>query len=91
MIGMGTPIQTLPISDAALREVDLLGVFRYANSYPHAIKMISEKNIHGVDFSQLATHSVEGFEQVTSAFELASKPEDKDRNLVMKVMIKFAS
>ncbi|KFY38877.1 hypothetical protein V495_06309 [Pseudogymnoascus sp. VKM F-4514 (FW-929)] len=29
LVGMGTPVQTLPVSAAALREVDLMGVFRY--------------------------------------------------------------
>lgn len=41
LIGMGTPIQTLPIGAAALREVDILGVFRYAGTYPTAISMLS--------------------------------------------------
>lgn len=41
LIGMGTPIQTLPIGAAALREVDIIGVFRYANTYPTALAMLS--------------------------------------------------
>ncbi|CAO1623181.1 unnamed protein product [Parajaminaea phylloscopi] len=41
LIGMGNPIQTLPIGAAALREVDILGVFRYAGTYPTAIGMLS--------------------------------------------------
>lgn len=41
LIGMGTPIQTLPIGAAALREVDILGVFRYSGTYPIAISMLS--------------------------------------------------
>ena len=42
---MGTPIQTLPISEAALKEVDLIGVFRYANQYPRAIEMIHTRQV----------------------------------------------
>lgn len=38
LVGMGTPIQTLPLSAAALREVDLCGVFRYAGTYPEGIR-----------------------------------------------------
>lgn len=45
IVGMGTPIQTLPISEAALKEVDLIGVFRYANQYPRAIEMIHKGQI----------------------------------------------
>lgn len=41
LIGMGVPIQTLPIGAAALREVDILGVFRYSGTYPVAISMLS--------------------------------------------------
>ena len=34
-IGMGNPIQTLPVGAAALREVDVIGVFRYdGHAYP---------------------------------------------------------
>ncbi len=31
-VDMGNPVQNLHIGSAALREVDLLGVFRYANA-----------------------------------------------------------
>ena len=41
LIGMGNPIQTLPVSAAALREVDLVGVFRYANTYKDAIELVA--------------------------------------------------
>ncbi|KAN0062248.1 hypothetical protein ACQY0O_005429 [Thecaphora frezii] len=41
LIGMGNPIQTLPIGAAALREVDIVGVFRYANTYPVAIGLLA--------------------------------------------------
>ena len=40
LVGMGHPVQTLPLSAAALREVDLLGVFRYAGTYREGIEMV---------------------------------------------------
>lgn len=40
MVGMGTPIQTLPMSVAHLKEVDILGIFRYANTYPTGIRLL---------------------------------------------------
>ena len=43
---MGNPIQTLPISEAALKEVDLIGVFRYANQYRPAIEMIKSRKVN---------------------------------------------
>lgn len=41
LIGMGSPIQTLPIGAASLREVDIVGVFRYANTYPIALGLLA--------------------------------------------------
>lgn len=40
LIGMGHPIVTMPLGQAALREVDILGVFRYANMFPKAIRLL---------------------------------------------------
>jgi L-iditol 2-dehydrogenase len=90
---MGNPIQTLPISAAALREVDLLGVFRYANAYPAAIEMLSlkpgvdESGIAVPDFSKLVTHRVEGLKNVEKAFAIAGKAKDEKGALVLKVMV----
>ncbi|PWN39526.1 GroES-like protein [Ceraceosorus guamensis] len=48
LIGMGHPIQTLPIGAASLREVDLVGVFRYAHQYPRAIDLLSRWHSSGL-------------------------------------------
>jgi L-iditol 2-dehydrogenase len=87
LIGMGTPIQTLPISAAALREVDILGVFRYANTYPTGIEVVSKNGPEYPDFSKLVTHRFKGFEAADEAFEMASKTKDDDGNLVIKVVL----
>lgn len=85
---MGTPIQTLPISAAALREIDLVGVFRYANAYPAAIEMLSlPPTSSGPDFSKLVTHRVEGLRNVEKAFNMAGKTKDEAGELVLKVMV----
>lgn len=91
---MGTPIQTLPISAAALREIDLVGVFRYANAYPAAIEMLSLSpatsgpgGSSGPDFSKLVTHRVEGLRNVELAFNMAGKTKDEKGELVLKVMV----
>lgn len=62
---MGNPIQTLPISEAALKEVDLIGVFRYANQYPRAIEMIET---HQVDVRRLISARY-SLERTKEAFE----------------------
>ncbi|OCL12121.1 GroES-like protein [Glonium stellatum] len=89
LIGMGTPIQTLPISAAALREVDLVGVFRYANTYPTGIEVVSKKGPDYPDFSKLVTHRYRGLEDAEQAFEMAAKTKDDDGNLVIKVVLEM--
>ena len=89
LIGMGTPVQTLPISAAALREVDLVGVFRYANTYPTGVEVVSKKGPDYPDFSKLVTHRYRGLEDVEKAFETAARTKDDDGNLVIKVVLEM--
>jgi len=87
LIGMGTPIQTLPISAAALREVDIMGVFRYANTYPTGIEVVSKKGLDYPDFGKLVTHRYTGLEAAVEAFDMAGKTKDDKGNLVIKVVL----
>lgn len=41
LVGMGSPVATVPISAAATREVDVLGSFRYANTYKEALQLLA--------------------------------------------------
>jgi len=91
MVGMGTPIQTLPMSVAHLREIDILGIFRYANTYATGIRVLCAQSI-GAGFTlpnldQMVTHRFKGLENAKGAFELASRTVDDDGNLVLKVVI----
>lgn len=87
LVGMGSPIQTLPISAAALREVDLVGVFRYANTYPEAIELVASGHELLPDLEKLVTHRFYGLDCVQHAFEMAGKTSDEDGNLVLKVVV----
>ncbi|KAK9234830.1 chaperonin 10-like protein [Lipomyces kononenkoae] len=83
LIGMGTPIQTFPIGSACAREVDIIGVFRYAGNYPDALAIVAED---GETVGKLATHKMK-LQDAVDAFEIASTPVDRNGNLVLKVMI----
>ncbi|KAH8602904.1 chaperonin 10-like protein [Bisporella sp. PMI_857] len=87
LIGMGQPIQTLPISAAALREVDLVGVFRYANTYEEAIRIVADKSSRLPDLSLLVTQRFQGFEGIRPAFDMAGRVKDDEGNLVLKVVV----
>lgn len=82
---MGTPIQTLPMSASHLKEVDIIGIFRYANTYPTGIKIISSGVLPNLD--NMVTHRFHGLASAKEAFETAGKTVDKDGNLVLKVLI----
>lgn len=87
LVGMSTPIYTLPVSAAALREVDLCGVFRYVNTYPEAIEIVVKKHKSMPDLSKLVTHRYNGFDNVEKAFHMAGRTKDQDGDLVLKVVI----
>lgn len=87
LLGMGVPIQTLPISAAALREVDILGGFRYANTYKDGIEIAASGMIPGLE--KIITHRFVGIDAVREAFEIAGRQKDDEGNLVIKVECAF--
>ncbi|KAJ8119819.1 hypothetical protein ONZ43_g3313 [Nemania bipapillata] len=94
MVGMGTPIQTVPLSVAHLKEIDILGIFRYANTYATGIRLLSPHSSGGSRFilpslDNMVTHRFKGLSAAKDAFELASRTEDDNGNLVLKVIIDF--
>ncbi|KAI1803951.1 sorbitol dehydrogenase [Daldinia bambusicola] len=87
IIGMGMPVQTLPVMAASLKEVDLVGVFRYANAYREAIELLDSGNPVLPDILKLVTHLFRGLDHVPNAFETAAKVKDEKGGLVIKVMV----
>ncbi|KAI9706757.1 MAG: hypothetical protein M1820_004727 [Bogoriella megaspora] len=85
VVGMGTPIQTLPISAAHLKEVDIISIFRYANTYPTGIKILSSGVLPSLD--NMITHRFQGLNAVQDAFEVAGRTVDNEGNLVLKVVV----
>jgi len=88
LVGMGTPVQTLPLGAAALREVDIIGVFRYANCYPAAIALFASGKLDGIA-EGLVTHRVK-LEDGEKAFRLAAnaaKEGEDEGRVAVKVVI----
>ncbi|OAA65399.1 Alcohol dehydrogenase superfamily, zinc-type [Niveomyces insectorum RCEF 264] len=89
LIGMGTPVESLPISVATRGEIGLLGVWRYANTYPRAIEIMQAAGKLGgnvPDLQKLLTHRF-GLGAATAAFQTAARTSDDDGNLVIKVVV----
>jgi L-iditol 2-dehydrogenase len=84
LVGLSSGNIVLPLSTAALREVDILGSFRYANTYPAALALLASGKIKNVE--KLVTHRL-SLEEAPRAFELLSRGMDEDGNMVLKVMI----
>ncbi|CAL0328644.1 unnamed protein product [Lupinus luteus] len=71
LVGMGHSIMTVPLTPAAAREVDVIGIFRYKNTWPLCIEFLRSGKI---DVKPLITHRF-GFSQkeVEEAFETSAR------------------
>ncbi|KAJ5574839.1 hypothetical protein N7450_008738 [Penicillium hetheringtonii] len=85
-VGMGNPIQTVPVGAAALREVDVIGTFRYdGHAYPAAIELLASGKLNATE-QKVVTHRL-GLEEGERAFTLAGKGVDESGRPVVKVII----
>jgi L-iditol 2-dehydrogenase len=83
---MGNPVQTVPVGAAALREVDIIGVFRYDGAaYPAAISLLASGKMRSVE-EKVVTHRVK-LEEGARAFQLAGAGVDEEGKPVVKVII----
>ncbi|XP_062381242.1 sorbitol dehydrogenase [Sardina pilchardus] len=78
LVGMGAEMTTVPLLSAAVKEVDIRGVFRYCNTWPMAIAMLASKK---VNVAPLVTHRFP-LEEAMQAFETTRQ------GLGVKVMLK---
>lgn len=73
IIGVGKDFQQIPFMYASFREIDIRFQFRYRETYPKAIMLVSEGLI---GLKPLVTHRF-SLEQGKEAFEAASTPAAK--------------
>ena len=73
IIGVGKSFQTVPFMHASFREIDIRFQFRYHETYPKAITLVSEGLI---DLKPLVTHRF-SLEQAEEAFLAASTSASK--------------
>lgn len=71
LVGMGHNEMTVPLTPAAAREVDIVGIFRYKDTWPLCIQFLQSGKI---DVKPLITHRF-GFSQkeVEEAFEVSAR------------------
>lgn len=73
LVGMGSPTQNVRVGSAAIREIDLISVWRYANTFGTAIDLIASGQ---VTVKPLVTHVFQ-LEQAADALDVVvAKPPD---------------
>lgn len=76
VVGMGPQLSKIPIMEAVVKEIDVKGVFCYANCYPTAISLLGSGR---VNLKPMITHryplekAVDAFEHVSSGRDGAVK------------------
>lgn len=72
LVGMGAPVQQIDVGSASKREIDLLGLWRYANTFETAVDLLASGRL---EVKSLGTHQFE-LERAGDAFDLVlKKPE----------------
>lgn len=85
LVGMGTPNPLIPLGAAALREVDLVGVFRYADTWPDALRLLASKTMANVE--RVMVTQKYSLERTDEAFKVIAQGKGESGEMVLKVMV----
>lgn len=85
LVGMGTPNPTIPLGAAALREVDLIGVFRYASTWPDALRLLASKTMQSIE--KVMVTQKYPLDQTAEAFRVIANGKGEAGEMVLKVMV----
>lgn len=85
LCGIGPKKQEIPLVDASLREVDLLGVCRFANCYHMALQLMSAGKLPHI--GKMITHTFP-LEKATDAIKTLQDLKGPDDKVPVKVLIK---
>jgi L-iditol 2-dehydrogenase len=73
LVGMGAPVQAINVGAAAVREVDLVGLWRYANTFATAIDLMASGKL---DVKSMVTHTFSLAEAADALELVVAKPPD---------------
>lgn len=85
LVGMGASNPTIPLNDAAVREIDLVGVFRYVNTWPDALRLLASSTMEDIE-KVMVTHKYP-LQETTDAFQVISSASCHSEEMVLKVMV----
>ncbi|KAF5005234.1 hypothetical protein FDECE_8292 [Fusarium decemcellulare] len=83
IVGLGRPMQMLNLGLAVVREVELLGVWRYANTFPTAINMLAAGRL---DLKSLVTHRFDLLDAEKGLKLVLDKPSDLIKCIITSEM-----
>src|SRR5690606_15787292 len=87
LLGIPPASVAVDLAMASLREVDLIGSFRYAGEYKEAIKLVSKNNEVKEKLGRLVTHVVRGLEGAEEGFRILKEGRDRNGEMVVKVCV----
>jgi L-iditol 2-dehydrogenase len=82
LVGMGSTDMRVPLVEASSREIDIVGVFRYRNTYPTCIALLASGSVR---VKPLVTHRFLGLEE--SSLQAAFETARTAANGAVKVML----
>lgn len=83
MVGLGAADMNLPITNAQLKEIDVVTVFKYSQCYQRAINLIASGK---VNVQPIITHHYD-LSDAVEAFETAKNGRDKSGKMSVKTML----